>query len=80
MRTYFPDIEIPAELIRDEISADTHVSCQLEKYDPYAGNLLEAIQCPSGLVSQTAFLCFPMGESNQDLSKYSSARIKDTRG
>ena len=69
LRTYFPDIEIPAELVRDEIDADTGVSHRLEEFDPYAGNLLEAVQCQTGLVSQTTFLCFPMGESNRDLSK-----------
>jgi hypothetical protein len=69
LRTYYPDIEIPAELIRDEVHADTRISRKLEKYDPYAGNLLEAVQCQVGLVSQATFLCFPMGESNQDLSE-----------
>jgi hypothetical protein len=66
---YFPDIEIPAELIRDEIDADARISRKLEKYDPYAGNLLEAVQCQVGPVSQATFLCFPMGESNQELSE-----------
>lgn len=70
LRTYFPDIEIPAELIRDEINAETRVMRQLEKYDPYAGNLLDIIICEDGPRHQKAFLCFPMGESNRDLSGY----------
>lgn len=43
---------------------------QLEKYDPYAGNLLDVIICQDGPRHQTAFLSFPMGESNRDLSGY----------
>lgn len=68
LRTYVPDIEIPAELVRDEIESDTHAARKLEKFDPYAGNLLEAVYCPSTR-SQINLLCFPMGESNLELSE-----------
>lgn len=69
LRTYFPDLDIPAEIIRDEIEADIHISRRIDNHDPYTGNLLESLQCSAGPSSLRTFLCFPMGESNQDLSQ-----------
>jgi len=61
LRTHFPDIEVPAELIRDIIDADTHASHKLENYDPYAGDLLEAVIVKSVLTSQNHFSLFSDG-------------------
>jgi hypothetical protein len=65
LRTYLPDIDIPAELIRDEISGDAEIWKKFRTFDPYVGDLLEHVPCDS----ETAFLAFPMGELNRDLSK-----------
>lgn len=65
LRTYFPDIEIPAELIRDEVETDARTTQDLEGFDPFSGNLLESIQLQDG----GSYLCFPMGESKRELSE-----------
>ena len=73
MRTYLPDIEIPAELIRDEVQTDTRTAQELEDFDPFAGNLLQSIQLQDG----GSYLCFPMGESNRELSEFFSPVFND---
>ena len=61
-------MDITDELIRDEMVADAKFSRKLEAFDPYMGNLLESICCPTGPSKQAAFLAFPMGDLNADLS------------
>ena len=68
LREHFPDVDITAELIRDEIVTDATISHKLEAFDPYMGNLLESICCRVGQSKQAAFLAFPMGDLNGDLS------------
>lgn len=68
LRTYYPDIDVPTELIRDEIIQDAHAIRALETFDPYTGNMLE-ILCHSGTQDNSAFLAFPMGDSFRELSQ-----------
>ncbi|KAF5380885.1 hypothetical protein D9615_004029 [Tricholomella constricta] len=63
LRTYLPDVDIPAELIRDELSQDAKITQRLEVFDPYMGNLLEPV-----MTRDATFLAFPMGELNRDLN------------
>ncbi|KAG6814491.1 hypothetical protein H0H92_000016 [Tricholoma furcatifolium] len=63
LRTYLPDIDIPAELIREQLSLDAEVTEQLYAFDPCMGNLLQPI-----VAHDSAFLAFPMGELNCDLN------------
>lgn len=65
LRTYLPDIDIPAELIRDEIARDAEIGRKFGPFDPYVGSLLEYVPRDS----KTAFLAFPVGELIRDLSK-----------
>ncbi|KAG6832341.1 hypothetical protein H0H87_001982 [Tephrocybe sp. NHM501043] len=65
LRTYLPDVDIPAELIRDELAQDAKISEKLGLFDPYMGNLLQPVT-----VYDSAFLAFPMGELNRDLSNF----------
>ncbi|KAI0949968.1 hypothetical protein AcW1_006160 [Taiwanofungus camphoratus] len=67
LRTYYPDIDVPTELIRDEIIQDAHAIRALETFDPYTGNMLE-ILCHSGTQDNSAFLAFPMGDSFRELN------------
>lgn len=60
-----PDVEIPAELIREEITEDHMLSLELEKLDPYMGNLLEIFS-----QSEEEFLIFPTGDTGSKLSEY----------
>ncbi|KAJ7781591.1 hypothetical protein B0H16DRAFT_1498983 [Mycena metata] len=68
LRTYFPDIDIASDLLRDQLTEDAKVLRQFEDFDPYVGNQLEAIVRSDSASKQTALLAFPMGELNQDLN------------
>ncbi|KAG6898347.1 hypothetical protein C0992_009022 [Termitomyces sp. T32_za158] len=63
LRTYLPDVDIPAELIRDELSQDAKITESLEKFDPYTRNILQPV-----VAHESAYLAFPMGELNCDLN------------
>jgi hypothetical protein len=67
LRTYLPDVEIPEELIRDQLVEDTTLSRTYECFDPYLGNLLELFEPQNG--NNSAFLIFPTGETHRDLSE-----------
>ncbi|KAF8965245.1 hypothetical protein BDZ97DRAFT_1659285 [Flammula alnicola] len=66
LRTYVPDVEIPAELIRDQLVQDTIRSRELRSFDPYLGNLLDIFE-PQG-TRNTSYLVFPTGETNRNLN------------
>ncbi|EPQ58301.1 hypothetical protein GLOTRDRAFT_137042 [Gloeophyllum trabeum ATCC 11539] len=68
IRTYFPDVDIPGELIREEIAMDARASQQLQEFDPYAGETLEIVECYDSSRKRGSCLAFPMGESKRDLN------------
>ncbi|KAJ3895659.1 hypothetical protein GG344DRAFT_38361 [Lentinula edodes] len=76
LRTYFPDIEIAAELVREELSTDAQVTRDLEQYDPFSRNVLELLYMPN-LPDTPKFLAFPMGVTGSDLSIYSLNGLGD---
>ena len=65
LRTYIPDVEIPEELIRNQLIEDTTLSRTYEIFDPYLGNLLGSFEPQNG--NGSAFLIFPTGETHRDL-------------
>ncbi|KAG5647242.1 hypothetical protein DXG03_000777 [Asterophora parasitica] len=66
LRTFLPEVDIPAELIRDELLNDAKIMERLDDFDPYLGNVLETV-----VTRDATFLAFPMGELNWELSKLS---------
>ncbi|KAJ6627504.1 hypothetical protein B0H10DRAFT_1994910 [Mycena sp. CBHHK59/15] len=68
LRTYVPDVDVTAELIRDEIIEDANIMHQFEAFDPYVGNQLETIIHYDTPSKKSAFLAFPMGELSRDLN------------
>ncbi|KAJ3922351.1 hypothetical protein F5877DRAFT_64186 [Lentinula edodes] len=76
LRTYFPDIEIAAELVREELSTDAQFTRDLEQYDPFSRNVLELLYMPN-LPDTPKFLAFPMGVTGSDLSIYSLNGLGD---
>ncbi|KAJ7774188.1 RNA polymerase I-specific transcription-initiation factor-domain-containing protein [Mycena maculata] len=68
MRTYFPDIDVAAELLREELTEDAKILREFENFDPYVGNQLETIICSDSSSKQSAFIAFPMGELSRDLN------------
>ncbi|KAJ4475232.1 hypothetical protein C8J55DRAFT_562217 [Lentinula edodes] len=75
LRTYFPDIEVAAELVREELSTDAQVTRDLEQYDPFSRNVLELLHMPN-LPDTPKFLAFPMGVTGSDLSIYSLSGLE----
>lgn len=69
LRTSLPDVDLASELLRDEITTDARITHKLKEFDPYVGNLLGTVWC-SYASAKTAFLVFPMGELNRDLSAF----------
>lgn len=70
LRTYYPDVDIPAELIREELAEDSKASSDLQAFDPYAGDLLATLVCRSERTRKKhAFLTFPMGQTGSELSE-----------
>ncbi|KAI9057898.1 hypothetical protein FKP32DRAFT_1597859 [Trametes sanguinea] len=67
LRTFHPDIDIQAELIREEIAEDSRSAQKLGQEDPYAGNMLDV---SSFHVSRKnmAYAAFPMGVTNCQLN------------
>ncbi|KAJ7638505.1 hypothetical protein FB45DRAFT_826943 [Roridomyces roridus] len=63
LRTFAPDIDIAAELMRKELTDDAKIVQEYETFDPYVGNQLETVAC-----SDSTHLVFPMGELNRDLN------------
>ncbi|KAJ6567193.1 hypothetical protein DFH09DRAFT_1363383 [Mycena vulgaris] len=68
LRRYMPDVDIAAELIRDQITEDAKILHEFEDFDPCVGNLLESIVRCDSSSKQSAFLAFPMGELSRDLN------------
>ncbi|KAI0780690.1 hypothetical protein BD413DRAFT_702681 [Trametes elegans] len=67
LRTYHPDIDIQAELIREEIKEDIRLSQKLRDEDPYAGNMVEVSSFHASRKNM-AYIAFPMGETNRQLN------------
>ncbi|KAG7447915.1 uncharacterized protein BT62DRAFT_986039 [Guyanagaster necrorhizus] len=68
LRTHFPEVEIAAELIREEIETDAKVLRDQDVYNPYDGNLLETVISYDSLRPTSSHLAFPMGELGRDLN------------
>ena len=69
LRTYYPDFEMSADLVREEITADVRASQMLQEFDPYQGSMLETLTCSRKAGRSLTCLAFPMGDSYLDLSK-----------
>lgn len=67
LRTYLPDVDVTAELIREQLSEEVALTRQLERFDPHAGNTLDAFRFQTNFPD--SYLLFPSGETNCDLSE-----------
>jgi hypothetical protein len=68
LRTHLPDVDIAADLIRNELVTDARITRQLKEFDPQLSTQLEVLYCQDMPSYPWAFLLFPMGELNRDLS------------
>ncbi|KAF9053864.1 hypothetical protein BDZ89DRAFT_1032274 [Hymenopellis radicata] len=68
LRTHFPDVDVTAELMREEIENDARALAELAEFDPMSGNLIEPIVQYQSLSPRDIYLAFPMGELFCDLN------------
>ncbi|CAK5262766.1 unnamed protein product [Mycena citricolor] len=70
LQTFLPDLEIPAELIRDELTNDANFQRDSQAFDAFAGNRLEVVgvEGPEVVSARNLHLAFPMGELGCDLN------------
>ncbi|EFI28365.1 hypothetical protein CC1G_13899 [Coprinopsis cinerea okayama7 len=79
LRTYLPDVEVPAELVRDQIVEEVEFSKNLQRYDPYLGNLLVSLTKAAIKSNTPGILAFAMGEDLTQLN-LSSYDIRKNKG
>ncbi|KAA1469469.1 hypothetical protein DENSPDRAFT_835097 [Dentipellis sp. KUC8613] len=68
LRTYHPDVDIPAELIRDLVLSETQSTERFESFDPGLGMQMAALYLADRRRKKFAFLVFPMGEVGSELN------------
>jgi len=66
---YYPDVDIPAELIREQIGVEARLEDSLRVFDPLVGELVTSFHVSDGSKQPRGFIAFPMGESGCDLSE-----------
>ncbi|KDQ61038.1 hypothetical protein JAAARDRAFT_204806 [Jaapia argillacea MUCL 33604] len=79
LRTYLPDVDIPAELIREEIAADARSTEKFQDYDPSLGNVFDVIRCYDDVRDPHCFMVAPIGEYGIDLN-FSPITFKPQQG
>ncbi|KAJ3725838.1 hypothetical protein C8R42DRAFT_419083 [Lentinula raphanica] len=67
LRTYFPDIDVTAELVRQELSTDAQIVRDWYQYDYSSRNMLEPLHIPDAPLTRQ-FLAFPIGITGSDLN------------
>ncbi|KAJ3993910.1 hypothetical protein F5050DRAFT_1904426 [Lentinula boryana] len=67
LRMYFPETDIGAELIRQELATDAQVVRDLKQYDPFSRNVLELLNIPDAPPTRQ-FIAFPTGITGSDLN------------
>ncbi len=72
LRTYYPDLDVPTELIREQIATEARLDDSLHAFDPLLGDLVTSLSVPAGSKKWRTFMAFPMGESGCDLSRVHS--------
>ncbi|PPQ83788.1 hypothetical protein CVT24_007261 [Panaeolus cyanescens] len=65
LRTYLPDVDITAELIREHLTEEANLEKRLEQFDPFLGTVLNVL--PTGFPEEVLVL-FPTGELSRDLN------------
>ncbi|KAL1683608.1 hypothetical protein EV122DRAFT_286336 [Schizophyllum commune] len=68
LRTFLPDVDVTAELIREEITHDEGLARDTVAFDPLAGNILAPLVYYGSSDQATACLAFPTGELGSDLN------------
>lgn len=62
-------MDIPAELIREQIGVEAPLEDSLRVFDPLVGDLVTSFYVSDGSKQSRGFIAFPMGETGCDLSE-----------
>lgn len=62
-------MDIPAELIREQVGIEAQLEDSLRVFDPLVGGLVASFHVSDGSKRPWSFIAFPMGESGCDLSE-----------
>ncbi|KAI9467058.1 hypothetical protein BJY52DRAFT_42817 [Lactarius psammicola] len=68
LRTYYPDVDVPAKLIREQVATEARLDDSLRTFDPLLGDLVTSFDVLAGSKRWQTFMAFPMGESGCDLN------------
>ncbi|KAI5121668.1 hypothetical protein M0805_002744 [Coniferiporia weirii] len=68
MRTYHPDIDIPSDLIMEELGHSDKVAEERMVFDPFKGNAIAAAYCYEGPRKRSVAIAFPTGILGRDLN------------
>lgn len=63
MRTHFPDVEIPAELVREQVLHEIELVTGHHGFDPSAGHRITTIDSETS----ASRIAFAAGENGQEL-------------
>ena len=75
-------MDVPSELIREQVNEEAKFEDSLHAFDPLIGDLLALSHVFDGSKRSCGFIAFPMGESGCDLSEDIShllAGVRDQR-
>lgn len=70
LRTNYPDVDVPFDLLQEEIYADNK---ELNEFDPYQGNQIAQLPLLDKNQCVLDFICTPVGETGSELSKHAKA-------
>jgi hypothetical protein len=62
-------VDVPSELIREQVNEEAMLEDSLRAFDPLVGDLLAPYHVFDGLKRPWSFIAFSMGESGCDLSE-----------
>ena len=61
-------MDVPAELLREQVATEAQLDDSLRKFDPLLGDLVTSFGVSARSKRRQTFMTFPMGESGCDLS------------
>jgi hypothetical protein len=61
-------VDVPAELIREQVGVEAQLEDSLRAFDPLVGDLVASFHVSDGSKRQWSFMAFPIGETGCDLS------------
>ncbi|KAI9458490.1 RNA polymerase I-specific transcription-initiation factor-domain-containing protein [Russula earlei] len=68
LRTHYPDVDVPAELIREQVGVEAQLEDSLRAFDPLVGDPVTSFHVSDGSKTPWSFMAFPMSESGCDLN------------